>query len=115
MIEDLWAQFIAFTSKLVVPDCGALVALIPVGLLIAVVLFLVWLFIRMGSAGPTRRGKQRIAPKAPAGVHMPGPSFAPILGAIGVLFLGFGLVAGGLWAAAGAIILVLTLLYWGRE
>jgi plastocyanin len=115
MIEDLWAQFIAFTSKLVVPDWGALVALIPVGLLIAVVLYLVWLFLRMSSAGPTRRGKQRITPKAPAGVHMPGPSFAPILGAIGVLFLGFGLVAGGLWAAAGAIILVLTLLYWGRE
>ena len=115
MIEDLWTQFIAFTSKLVVPDWGALVALIPVGLAIAVVLYLVWIFLRFGSAGPTRRGKQRMAPRPPAGVHMPGPSFAPILGAIGVLFLGFGLVAGGLWAAVGVMILALTLLYWGRE
>ena len=115
MIQELWTQFIEFTSKLVVPDWGALVALIPVGLLIAVVLYLVWIVLRFGSAGPTRRGKTRITPRAPAGLHMPGPSFAPILGAIGVLFLGFGLVAGGLWAAVGAIILALTLLYWGRE
>ena len=46
---------------------------------------------------------------------MPGPSFAPILGAIGVFFLGFGLVAGGLWTLVGAVILAITLLYWGRE
>ena len=46
---------------------------------------------------------------------MPGPSFAPFLGAIGVFFLGFGLVAGGLWTLVGAVILAITLLYWGRE
>jgi plastocyanin len=32
-----------------------------------------------------------------------------------MLFLGFGLVAGGLWAVVGALILLITLLYWGRE
>jgi plastocyanin len=115
MIQELWSQFIEFTSKLVVPDWGALVALIPVFLAVGVVAYLVWIVIRFGNAGPTRRGKSRITPRPPAGTHMPGPSFAPILGAIGMLFLGFGLVAGGLWAAVGAIILVLTLLYWGRE
>jgi len=115
MIEELWSQLIEFTSKLVVPDWGALIALIPIGLAAAVVVYLVWIVLRFRSAGPTRRGKQRIAPRAPAGIHMPGPSFAPVLGAIGMLFLGFGLVAGGLWAAVGAVILVLTLLYWGRE
>ena len=115
MIQELWSQFIEFTSKLVVPDWGALVALIPVFLAVAVIGYLVSTVLRFAGAGPTRRGKSRITPRPPAGTHMPGPSFAPILGAIGMLFLGFGLVAGGLWAAVGAIILVLTLLYWGRE
>src|SRR5574338_1477303 len=115
MIEELWSQFIEFTSKLVVPDWGALVGLIPIGLAIAVVLYLVWVIVRFANAGPTRRGKRRITPRPPAGVHMPGPSFAPVLGAIGMLFLGFGIVSGGLWLLVGGIILVITLLYWGRE
>jgi hypothetical protein len=115
MIEELWSQLIEFTSKLVVPDWGALIALIPIALAAAVVLYLVWIILRFASAGPTRRGKHRLPRRTPPGIHMPGPSFAPVLGAIGVLFLGFGLVAGGLWAVVGAIILVLTLLYWGRE
>src|SRR3954447_7628902 len=115
MIEELWSQLIEFTSKLVVPDWGALIALIPIALAALVVLYLVWIILRFASAGPTRRGKHRLPPRTPPGIHMPGPPFAPVLGAIGVLFLGFGLVAGGLWAAVGATILVLTLLYWGRE
>ncbi len=115
MIEELWSQFIEFTSKLIVPDWGALIALIPVGLAVAVVLYLIWVVLRFAGAGPTRRGKSRITPRAPAGVHMPGPSFAPVLGAIGMLFLGFGIVWGGLWLLAGGLILLLTLLYWGRE
>src|SRR5262245_64138756 len=115
MIQDIWNQLIEFTAKLVVPDWGALVALIPVALLILGVLYLVWIVIRFANAGPTRRGKRRLTPVAPTGIHMPGPSFAPILGAIGVLFLGIGLVAGGLWLLVGAIVLLITLLYWGRE
>ena len=110
MIQELWTQFLEFTSKLVVPDWGALVALIPIALLILGILYLVWIVIRFGNAGPTRRGKHRLTPRTPAGLHMPGPSFAPFLGAVGVFFLGFGIVAGGLWLLVGAIILVLTLL-----
>jgi plastocyanin len=115
MIQELWTQFLEFTSKLVVPDWGSLVALIPILLLILGVLYLVWIVIRFGNAGPTRRGKRRLPPRTPPGIHMPGPSFAPILGAIGTFFLGFGIVAGGLWLLVGALILVVTLLYWGRE
>ena len=32
-----------------------------------------------------------------------------------MFLLVFGLVAGGLWLAVGFVILVITLLYWGRE
>jgi plastocyanin len=115
MIQQLWSQFIEFTSKLVVPDWGALVNLIPVFLAVGVIAYLVWIVLRFAGAGPTRRGKTRITPRPPAGTHMPGPSFAPILGAIGVLFLGIGFVVGGLWFVVGALVLLLTLLYWGRE
>ena len=115
MIQEIWTQFLAFTSKLVVPDWGALVGLIPVMLLALGVVYLVWIVLRFGSAGPVRRGKRRQVPRTPAGLHMPGPSFAPILGAVGVFFLGFGLVAGGLWTLVGALVLTVTLLYWGRE
>src|SRR5690349_16113259 len=115
MIQQLWSQFIEFTSKLVVPDWGALVNLIPVFLAVGVIGYLVWIVLRFAGAGPTRRGKTRITPRPPAGTHMPGPSFAPILGAIGVLFLGIGFVVGGLWFVVGALVLLLTLLYWGRE
>ena len=36
---------------------------------------------------------------------MPGPSFAPFLGAVGLLFMAFGMVAGGLWVVVGGLIL----------
>jgi hypothetical protein len=58
---------------------------------------------------------RRQPPATPAGIHMPGPSFAPLLAATGFFFMVFGMVAGGLWLIVGAIILVITLLYWGRE
>jgi plastocyanin len=48
-------------------------------------------------------------------VHMPGPSWAPFLAAIGAFLLFFGLVAGGLTLWIGIAILAVTLLYWGRE
>ena len=64
---------------------------------------------------PARRGKQRIEPRTPAGIHMPGPSFAPILAAIGAFLLFLGLVFGGPLLFLGAIALALTLLYWLAE
>lgn len=115
MIEDIWNEFISFTEQFIVPDWDALIALIPVLLAIPVVLYIVWLIVRFASAGPTRRGKRRLEPVSPAGIHMPGPSWAPVLGAIGAFFLVFGTVAGGIWLWVGLVILVVTLLYWGRE
>src|SRR3970282_741134 len=48
----------------------------------------------------------------PPGVHMPGPSFRPILGALGTGALMAGLVFGGWGLAAGGVILVATLVGW---
>jgi plastocyanin len=115
MIEQLWSDLIEFTSQFVIPDWGALIALLPIFLAIPVFLYITWTIYRWATAGPTRRGKRRLEPAPPPGIHMPGPSFAPFLGAAGVLFLGFGIVFGGLWLLLGAIALTITLLYWGRE
>ena len=78
-------------------------------------LFITWTIYRFATAGPTRRGKHRMEPVPPPGVHMPGPSFAPLLAAFGCFMLVFGLVTGGFWLWIGLAILAVTLLYWGRE
>jgi plastocyanin len=115
VLSDLFDRLIEFTEQFILLDWPALVGLIPVGLAIAVVLWLIWLLRRFATAGPTRRGKRRITPVAPPGVHMPGPTFAPVLAAIGAFFLFLGLVTGGALLWVGVAILFLTLLYWGRE
>ena len=114
-IQNAWNAILDFTSKLVTPDWGALVALIPVGLAALVVVFLIWVVIRYANAGPLRRGPARVAAKPPAGVHMPGPSFAPIFAAVGVFLVFFGIVIGGLAFWISLIGLALALLYWLRE
>lgn len=48
----------------------------------------------------------------PAGVHMPGPSFRPILGGLSMMVIMFGLVFGLPLLAAGVVMLVTTLLGW---
>ena len=46
---------------------------------------------------------------------MPGPTYAPLYGAIGTFLLVLGLVFGGPTLVIGLVVLVLSLLYWGRE
>ena len=117
MIEELWDDFIEFTAKFVVPDWGALVSLLPVCLAIPVFLYITWSDLQVGDrrpdaqrqAAPARRSRR------PA-IHMPGPTFAPIVG-------GGRHVPAGVRARRGRdlalrsvrVALVLTLLYWGRE
>jgi plastocyanin len=115
MIEELWSGLIEFSEQFIVPDWEELVALIPILLAGLVFFYLAWITYRFATAGPTRRGMRRRPPVTPAGIHMPGPSFAPLLAAIGGFFLVFGTVAGGIWLWVGLAILVITLLYWGRE
>ncbi len=115
MLEDIWNSFLDFTTQFVIPDWGGLINLIPIGLLIVVVIWLILLIRRFATAGPTRRGKRRITPVAPAGIHMPGPSFAPIIAAVGAFLLFWGLVVGGVALVLGIGALVLALLVWGAE
>lgn len=114
-MQELWQSFLDLTSKFVIPDWGELIKLIPLGLLAVVALYFLWAVRRFATAGPTRRAPARLTPVAPPDIHMPGPSAAPILAAIGAAALFWGLVVGGTALAVGAVILALTLLNWGRE
>jgi plastocyanin len=115
MLEQIWGAILKFTSQLVIPDWPSLIVLLPVFMgFIAVFFFgrVVWAYT---TAGPRRRGGGRVKPVTPPGVHMPGPTYAPFFGAIGTFCLFLGLVFGGPLIVIGPIVLVLGLLYWGRE
>jgi plastocyanin len=116
MLEQIWNGVLDLTSQLVIPDWGRLVALaLPVGTTLLVVLLMARTVMQVATVPPARRGKQRITPATPAGIHMPGPSFAPIFAAFGAFLLFIGLVFGGVTLVLGAVALVLTLLYWLAE
>jgi plastocyanin len=114
-LQQLWNAILDLTAKLVIPDWGALVGLLPIALLAAVVLWLFWLVWAYTHVGPRRRGFDRRLNVPPPGVHAPGPSFAPFFGAVGTALVLFGLVAGPVAALLGTAALVLALLYWLRE
>ena len=135
-----WSSFLDFVNKLVSPDWGALVALVPLALAVLVVGYLGWVARRALTAPPTRTRPLPTAPMPP-NVHMPGPSLAPFLAATGfacfflaLLFVHVGprldpasrqpiadstswtIAPFGLLAIAiGLVALVSGLLYWGRE
>lgn len=114
-MEQIWNAILELLARFVTPDWGALIALLPIAVAALVVLFIAWLVWRLMSLGPPRRGKRRQPPRPPAGVHLPGPSFAPLFGAVGTALLLFGLVFGGLILYLGLVALALSLLYWGAE
>ena len=115
MLDDLWNGFLDLAAQFVIPDWGAVIGLLPVLILVLIVLVMARTFLGLARAKPARRGKARIVPRTPAGIHMPGPSLAPIFASIGVFLLVLGLVFSGPILVLGAIALVLTLLYWLAE
>lgn len=114
-MQELWKSILELLARIVTPDWGELIKLIPVALLGVVVLFFLITLRAFATAGPTRRAPARLTPIAPPDLHMPGPSYSPVFAAVGAATLLWGLVVGGdaLWIGLG--ILVLALLYWGRE
>lgn len=109
---DVWNALLETLSQFVIPDWGALIALLPIAMIALAVLTFVILFRRLARAPKARRGFRPIEPATPEGIHMPGPSFAPVFAAVGAFLLFLGLVFGGTMLILGAIALALTLLYW---
>jgi len=115
VFDQVWSTILQLTAQFVTPDWGKLIAFIPIGIAVIVAVVLVLLIRALRRQPKARRGKQRVVPATPAGIHMPGPSFSPAFAAVGVFLVLLGLVFGGLILVLGAIALVLTLLYWLAE
>lgn len=114
LLEGLWNGLLDLAAQVVTPDWASLVALIPLGLAALTVLVFAWLLRQALRAGPRRRRRRR-TPVPPPGTHAPGPSWAPVLGALGLFAAFFGIVFGGPWLVLGIAVLVAALLYWLRE
>lgn len=112
MFEDLWNGILQLTSKFVIPDWGSVIAMLPVLVFAGAIVIIVILFLNIWRHPKPRVGKVKVEPIPPAGVHMPGPSWAPPLAALGAFMLFLGLVFGGPLLIVGAIGLTVTLLYW---
>ena len=115
LLQDLWNGILDLTKLLVIPDWGSVIALLPVVTGVLVGLYLIRLVFNYRQLGPRRRRPGRIKPVTPAGIHMPGPTLAPIFAAVGTFLFFAGLVFSGPLLVAGLVVLVLSLLYWGRE
>jgi plastocyanin len=113
-IQVFWTGILDTLSKLVIPDWGSLIALLPVFILVGILLWLAMTVRAYAVLGPRERGRRYIA-VPPAGLHAPGPSYAPVLGALGSALLVAGLVVGGAFLLIALGILIVSLLYWGRE
>ena len=137
---SLWDKLLEITGSLVSPDWGGLILLVPLGVLLLVAGYLVWVIRRFATAGPTVSRPLPTAP-TPPGIHMPGPSLAPFLVAGGAfafllstLFIRVEPVIdpetklpipnsttlvieplGILALAVGLVAMIGALLYWGRE
>jgi plastocyanin len=114
-LQQAWTAILDALSKIIVPDWGGLVALIPIALVVLIVLWLGFLVRQFATIGPKQRGVAGRPPVPPPGVHAATASFAPVFGAVGVALLFYGFVWGGPTLALGLIALVLTLVYWLRE
>ncbi|MEP6639157.1 MAG: cupredoxin domain-containing protein [Chloroflexota bacterium] len=115
MLERLWTSILDLIAQAVTPDWGKLILYLPVAILLVSVVVLLRLFLSLIRAPKPRRGKRRVPPRTPSGIHMPGPSFAPVFAGVGMFLLLLGLVFGGVTLILGAIALILTLLYWLGE
>jgi len=114
-LRSLLEWFIALLGPLVAPDWGALIKLIPLGVLALVVGFYGWVFWRFRRAGPRRIGMPIRTPQVPSGIHLPGPSLAPFLISAASAALFFSVALGGPALAVAGLLFVLSLVAWGRE
>lgn len=114
-LRSLLVWVISLLGPFVAPDWGALIKLIPLGVLLLVVGFYGWVFWRFRRAGPRRVGMPIRKPVVPTGIHLPGPSLAPFLISAASATLFFSVALGGAALAVSALLFVLALIAWGRE
>ncbi len=116
MLNDLWTQVIAWSGAVVTPDWAALVALIPPLLLLVVAVFLVITGAKWAAVVPVRGGDaRRRLPLTPDGRPVRSPAFGPLLLAVGVFALAYGLLEGVAWLVGGAIAAATGLVAWRVE
>lgn len=115
LLQNIWNGILDLVKLFVIPDWGALIALLPVFMGVAVIVFFIGRMMQFRRLGPRRRRPGRVTPVAPPGIHMPGPTYAPFFAAFGTFLLFMGLVFNGLILVLGLVALLLSLLYWGRE
>ena len=90
------------------------VGFVLLGIALVVVLGVVFVIASRGGPAPA-------TPKPPVGVHMPGPSFLPVVFSVGATLLGAGLAFRGDWGIAnpflavpGLLVLVAGIVAWVR-
>jgi plastocyanin len=116
MLNDLWTQVIAWSGALVTPDWGALVALIPLFLLLVVAAFLAITGAKWAAIGPLDVGSpRRRLPLTPDGRPLRSHAVGPLVVAAGVFVLAFGGLAGAGWFAAGAITVAAGVAVWAAQ
>jgi len=112
LLQNIWNGVLDLTKLLVIPDWASLIALLPVFMGLVVIVFVAYVLMRFMSVGPPRRRPARVHEGPPPGVHVPGPSFRPLLAALGVSVLFAGLVFGGWVLAVGVLFTIASLLGW---
>ena len=113
--QTLLDTLLGVAAVFITPDWNALLALFPVFLTLLFIAWFAFTARKFATLGPRRRAPARVQPVTPAHVHMPGGSSSPIIVAFGAGILFAGLVIGGAALVLGVVILVITLLIWGRE
>jgi plastocyanin len=89
-----------------------------IGVIAMVLTLLVWFreamrdYDHLDATGSAQRLPAVIHEGPPPGVHMPGPSIRPLLGALGSAMLFLGLVVGGWFLVLAIVFLVYTLIGW---
>ncbi len=115
-LRSLLEWIVSLLGPFVAPDWGALIQLLPIIVLLVVAGFYAWIFLRFRRAGPRRIGMPPLpVTSAPAGIHLPGPSLAPLLISVASAALFFSVALGGVALAVSAGAMLLALVAWGRE
>jgi len=115
-LRSLLEWIVSLLGPIVAPDWGALIQLLPIIVLLVVAGFYAWVFLRFRRAGPRTIGMPPLPTKSvPAGIHLPGPSLAPLLISVASAALFFSVALGGVALAVAAVAMILALVAWGRE